>query len=693
VGPKESISSQEAAMGAFAFDWAQITNGDIVYTDDSSKYTVTLNNFSLKTRLNLVDEGQSGVSTGTLHIPSISSELIPNNLPLDLKLMYNANIDFRHSDIIFDKTTLEVNGIAFNLESTIRNFTDPVSVFARLTADEVPLKPLLEYVPSTETFSSKDLRLAGTLSGNLESRIELKSNRTPHFGGAFSINGMSLEYGDIAENLICESFVLDFTSDSISFKTNGGELSDRPFNFGGVISDWDDVKYMFATAGQYDLTGVTPFLDPGLNNQLNGQASFNLKVSGQLSSWATSHILGNVSIDKLYYNNDSLTSALDRLDMNLTFQKDRIRVDTLYAEYPGVNLSLKGTIKNGFAHLFEPKKGHPKPHLQFNLYSSHVNYDILVPEDSIETPEEIQPDSPPVEAHTGQDQAAAPSGPPVGSQKVAAPVFIPDIEADGSFAIDTLVFREMNFNDLSGELSYKDGEIVYRKTRGRIYGGDLKAEGSVDITDMYQPFVMSDFEAKNIEANDFMTQFAGIAGHVYGKFNAVGKLAGRGSEPADFIQSLSATSHINMDEGTIVNFDLIKQLADKFSFKTFEEEKLKNLVTDIVIKDGKLLLDDTRIFNRLGDWDLGGSVAFLNKKLDLDVSLYLSEKYSKNMNLLGNLLQDSQGRVKVNFNIIGTYDKPDIANVSTDNQVVTDNVEEKIKKEANKLLNNLFKKK
>ncbi len=692
VGPKEKITSEEAAFSAFAFDWAQINNGDIIYTDDSSKYTVTLNNFALKTRLNLNADGKTGLSNGTLHVPSISSELIPNNLPIDLKLIYNANIDFEHSDIVFEKTNLEINGIAFNLESTIRNFTDPVSIFARLTATDVPLEPLLEYVPSSENFDPKQMNLQGTLTGGLESRIELKTERAPHFGGAFSINNMSLQYSDISEQLLCESFELDFTTDSISFKTNGGQLSGKPFNFGGVVSHWDDLKYFFATAGQYDLSGVMPFLDPGLNNELKGQANFNLKVSGQLSSWATSQILGNLIIDRLYYNNDSLTSALERLDMSLTFEKNRIKVDTLYAEYPGVDLSLEGKITNGFAHLFESRKGHEKPYLQFKMYSSNINYDILLPEDSVTATSTSGPVDPPSESQAaGEDRP--PSGPPAVMPKVSAPIFIPDIKAYGTFSVDTFVFREIVFNDLSGQLSYERGEITYENTRGKIYGGLLKANGSVDITDMYQPFVLSEFEAKNIEANDFMTQFASLAGHVYGKFNAEGKLAGRGSEPSDFIQSLNATSHINMDEGKVVNFDFIEKLADKFSFKTFEEEQLKNLIADIVIKDGHLLLDGTKVFNRLGDWSLGGTVGFLDKKLNINVSLYLSEKYSKNMNLLGNLLQDDKGRVKVNFNIIGTYDKPDIANISTDNQVVSDNVEEKIKKEANKLLNNLFKKK
>ncbi|MEZ5358706.1 MAG: AsmA family protein [Candidatus Zixiibacteriota bacterium] len=687
VGPKESVSSEEAAMSAFGFDWAEIVHGDIIYTDDSSNYTVTMSNVSLKTRLQLDADGKTGQSSGTLHIPSISSELIPNKLPLDFKVNYNAKIDFEHTDLVLEKTGLEINGILFDLDATVRRFTDPISIFAKLSASDVALDPLRQYIPVSESFDPDQLRLQGTLTGNLETRIEMQSDRTPYFGGQFTMNKLALGYGNIAGRLECSAMKLDFTADSVSFATQGGQLSGKPFDFSGVISNWDDINYRVKTNGQYDLSGIVPFLDPELHNDIRGNTTFDLSVSGIQSTWATSTIRGDLRVSNLYYNNDSLTSALERLDMRLNFAKDKISVDTLYAEYPGVVLSLKGQIKNGLAHLLEPRKGHKKPHLTFAMYSPGVDYDVLVPEESIATPVAQKP------AGGGTaSQPATGTTPATGTETLAAPVFIPDISAEGTFAVDSFVFREMIFKNLSGDLAYNDGIITYKNTKGIIYGGRLTADGTVDINDMYQPIVTSEFTAKNIEANEFMTQFANLSGHLYGKFNAAGRLAGRGSEPVDFINSLNATSNVNMDSGRIVNFDLIEKLADKFSFKTFEEESLKNLVTDVVIQDGKLFLDGTKMFNRLGDWNVGGTVAFIDKKLDLKVSLYLAEQYSKDMKLLGNLLQDDKGRVRVNFNIIGTYDKPDIANISTDNQVVKDKVEDKIKKEANKLLDKLFKK-
>lgn len=148
-----------------------------------------------------------------------------------------------------------------------------------------------------------------------------------------------------------------------------------------------------------------------------------------------------------------------------------------------------------------------------------------------------------------------------------------------------------------------------------------------------------------------------------------------------------------MSEGRIVNFELINKLAEKLKFKTFKEEPVKNLAAKIKVADGKLFLTGTRIFTGIGDWDVGGTVAFVDKQLDLKIGLYLSRENSNDLDLLGGLLQDDKGRVKINFTLGGSYDNPTISNISTDNDLLKKKIEESIKDKAKDLLKGLFKKK
>jgi len=678
LGEKKEITSKEAAFSAFAFDWAEIKNGDLIYRDDSSDIDLSLLNFSLQTKLELQADGRHGKSIGTIKIPQINTNLLPENLPLDIELAYNADIDFQYADLQLDNSSLQINGIPFQLNATVRNLKDPQSVFAQIKADNVEIEPLLKYLPSSEAIDIEKLRLTGRIGGTAETRIEIAADREPYYAGQFVFRDLTLGYANTSNRFHFDSVTVVAAADSIFYETYNGDLSGQPFRSDGYLKNFDDPIYNFRTAGSYALVGVTPFLDATANPKISGQMRFNITALGQKSVWPETAFKGTVNIDSLYYFDDSLTAALERLDLAVKMGGKKVTVEKLHVEYPGVRADLTGTLKNGFAHLLNPDGNYPKPYLDFNLHAPLVNYDILLPEDTVVT--------------AGAGTPAVTGGGTEG-EIVRTPIFLPDIDAGGKVVIDTFVFSEVKITGITGNAKYHDGLIDYSDLKGSIYSGSIQSNGAVDITDMFNPKVTAEFTATDIQANDFMEQFTKAAGHLYGKMDLNGKMTGQGSEIEDFVKSLNAAGKLSMDEGKLVNFDLIKKAANQFKFKTFEEEAINNLVTDVVIRDGNLILDGTKIKTGLGDWDLSGRVDFLNKDLDLGVSLYLAAKHSKDIDLLGGLLQDKDGRVRVNFKMTGPYNSPAISNISTDNEVIKNKIEDKLKDEAKNLINNLFKKK
>lgn len=682
MGKKETVTAEEAAFSPFAFDWAEINHGDLVYIDDSTGSETVLNNFSLETRLILDNDGRTGRSIGTLRIPSVKARFLPEKLPFNIELTYNAEVDFVHADLIFSKTRLTLNGIAFDLEATIRNFLDPISIFAKIKTDGVSLEPLLAYIPSSANFDRTLLRLSGSLSGEMESRIELKSDRTPYFSGVFVFNDLKLGYQNIASRLFFEKLEVNLEPEKVAFKSQGGRLSERPLKIEGSVSDWDDPLYDIILKGSYELSGLTPFLDSSLHHQLLGRSQFDIGIKARQSKWYDASILGIVSVDSVYYTNDSLTSPLERLDLRLTFKKNNIIVDSFYARYPGVEATLTGSIKNGLAHLIEPERGFKKPFLNFVLKAPLVNYDILLPEEERE--QRAESGIPPAASPTGDN------GRDALLQNITAPIFLPDIEAGGKVVVDTFIFSDVRFEKITADVGYKDGVISFDNGRAMVYDGSVTADGKVDINDMFQPAIDCEFSAKGVEANQFMTQFANLENRVFGTCDVKGNLKGQGSKIEDFIGSLDAEGRVEMQNGKLVNFEVLQKLAAKMNFKTFEEEEISNLLADLKVRQGHLILENTNVITRMGDWLVNGDIDFLQKGLALKINLYLSQEMSKKIDLFGGILQDDKGRVRLSFSLGGTYQKPIISDLSTDNSVISKKVEEQIKKKAGNLLKKLF---
>ncbi len=675
MGQRDQVSSEEAAMSAFGFDWAKLSGGDIIYTDDTDSTRLSLTNFTLDTRMQLDEAGTTGTALGKLHIPSIESNLIPEDAPLDLKLTYNASIDFAHTDIMLDNSMITINGIPFEGEATLRNFTDPYSLFVKLRAAGVEIEPLLTYIPKNSGFNAAALRLQGNLTGDIESRIEFASERKPYLSGRLVASELLLGYLTVNNRATFDSLAVAFSFDSVSFTSFGGSLTGRDFAVSGLVKNWDNLYFNLQTSGGYNLASAAAFLDPDIRHELRGMATFDLKLTGYKADWINAEMFGWFRADSGYYNNDSLTSPLTRLDLQLSFNRDKVKVDTLWAEYPGVRMGLSGNLQNGLGHLLAPDGGHPKPYLSFKLHAPLINYDELIPADSL-TPEEA------AEPERRTDTTT-----------VSAPIFLPDIEAGGAVVVDTFQYNWVSFYDIAGDVSYKDGIITYTNATGRVLAGAVSSNGTVNINDMYNPVVKSEFVAKNVQANEFMEAFAGLEGHLYGKWDLEGAFETRGRRMDKIISSLNATGTVNMADGRIVNFDIIKKASQKLGFKTFDTEELNNLTSDVIIRDGRLILDGTKVLTDMGDWTLGGAVDMENKSLDLAVKLYLSPQYSDDFKALGNLLQDKQGRITVTFDITGDYKSPKISDLGTDTDVVKEKIEDVIKEGAQNLLDRFKKKK
>lgn len=664
----DSITAKEAALSAFAFDWAEISAADIVYQDDSTETTITISNAGLETRMELLDGGKIGKMTGTLKVPSVSATMLPKNLPLALELGYNADIDFTAADLTLKNTVLKVNGIPFEVEATVRNLMNPKSLFARLKASGVSLEPLAAYIPKTAKFDPSKLRLGGTLDGEVEIRSEFTTGLKPYLGGNLQFKNLNLGYVNVSNRVDFQTLSVAFTADSVSITSQGGQLAEGPFAISGTVSNWKDLWYDIRIQGRYSLGGLIPFLDPATNPEVSGLLTYDLTVAGQKSRYAESKITGTLAAEKVFFNTNKLSAPLQRLDLNLSFAPTTARVNSLYLEYPGVRMNLTGELRNGLAHLLAPKKNYPRPYFDFSASAPMVNYDVLFP--------------------TPSDSALA-----AARADTLPPLFIPDIEAAGTARVDTLIYAGVEVTNITSDIAYKDGIITYGNGKGNVYTGSVASEGTVDFNDFRNPRVKCTVEGTNIEANDFMTRFTGLGGHLYGKLNLKGNIDGRGSELPDFIRTLTADGAVAMSEGKLVNIDLVKAAAKQFGFKTFEEEAIRDLVGLVKIRDGKLVVEGTQLVSNLGDWNLDGGVAFIDKTLDLNVGLYLSADAAKGLNLMGGLLQDDQGRVKVNFRLSGSYDKPVISNLSTDNSQVKKKAQDAVKKEASKLIQDLLHKK
>lgn len=280
-------------------------------------------------------------------------------------------------------------------------------------------------------------------------------------------------------------------------------------------------------------------------------------------------------------------------------------------------------------------------------------------------------------------------------------ILLPDIIADGHFAMDTLIYCRVDFTDITGRLSYEDRRVVCRDVSGKVYSGQVTGRTTIDLANMQVPVYEGEYSATQIEADDFVRRFTKFGGHLFGRFDLTGTYRAEGWEPDEFLSSLTMDSDGVMQNGRVVTsgsvHKVLSALAELVGSSFDENQALKNAQTKLAIRDGQVRLDTLRTrLGTFGELSLAGFYSF-NNDLSYRGTILLSPETTKRLTsgkgLLGavsGLLSSGDGhRLELPFTVTGTIDNP---KAEIDYSVLTKRATENLVDEAGKKLLDLFKK-
>jgi hypothetical protein len=282
------------------------------------------------------------------------------------------------------------------------------------------------------------------------------------------------------------------------------------------------------------------------------------------------------------------------------------------------------------------------------------------------------------------------------------PIILPDIDGQGTFTVDTLVYSKVDLTKIAGKIRIKDRKIEAYDVTGMAYTGSVAGNTTIDLNDFDNPKYTGKFAASQIEADDFVRRFAKVGGFLYGKFDLKGDYNAAGWEPNQFLNSLTLSSLGAIQSGKLVTsgvvYDLLKSIGDKLGQPFEKEQPLKGLTSNISVKDGKVVVDGlrTNLLN-IGDLKLGGYYGF-NNQIGYDGTIELTKELTAKLTSKGGILGGLAGlmtdksteRLLVPLKVTGTWDKP---NAEIDFDALTKGATRNAKKGVGGLLENLIKKK
>lgn len=411
-----------------------------------------------------------------------------------------------------------------------------------------------------------------------------------------------------------ESFEFDayFDKRVVSVRKLVGTSKSAQLSFTGRIDDL--IPYLLADSisardihpgidgtltGKADFALAKPFLPAKRKADLSGSVDFNLTLAGSTADVSNIRPRGKVTITNATYSDSLMPEPIKRFDAELTLAPDTIAVTRMNVKFVSSDASFAGTLTKPFPYLLPLKNidrtSGPKPFFQFKLASNRFDLDKLFPE--------AVPGS-------GTDISKKPLDSLPG-------IFVPDVDGQGTFDIDTLIYTKVEFSKIKGKVKIANRKIDVYEANGKAYTGDVTGKTVIDLSDFSDPKYTGEFKASQVEADDFISRFTPLGGHLFGKFDVAGTYNASGWDKNQFLQSINVDGSGGMIDGKLKTtgavFAMLKSLGDKVGQNFSQEQILKNLRSNIKVRDGRVIVDGLKTTApEIGDIDLTGSYGLID---------------------------------------------------------------------------------
>lgn len=671
------------AAAAIAFDGIQIHHGLVRFVDDSADRRISASGLALSTSM---ANPNSGVyhAKGKLAIDTLLLSFMQNLPPMSIALEYDASYDMNRGSLSLAKVGLGLNGVLLELSGTLSNLMGAMVADLRVKSDRVSAPDLIKLLPPDKLSALADFAVNGDLA--FSAAVAYDTLKTPALGysGNATISNLAMTKKGLDGELRVRNIPLEFAVDRIKLAFEDGQFAGQPFTGNLTVDNFTNPNISGAFKGNLDLAFLQPFLPQTGSPELKGKAIADLAFDGRPKEAASMNVTGRLAVTEGSFHDSLLPEPITLFETDLSLKKDTIAVNSLKVKFVSSDASFAGKLINPFPYLLPMKNiDHSKltkPMFLFTLTSQRFDNDKLFPE--------VVPGS-------GENRASLPLD-------SIPPIILPDVDGQGTFTFDTLVYSKVDFTDIAGKIRIHDRKVEAYDVTGMVYTGTVAGHTTIDLNDFNNPKYAGQFNASQIEANDFIERFGKVGGFLYGKFDLKGDYSATGWEPEQFLNSMSMTSLGAVQNGKLVTsgvvYDLLNSIAQKIGQPFEKEQPLKALTSNIRVKDGKVFVDNLRAnLANIGDLQLAGFYGF-NNELGYDGTIELTKELTAKLSSQGGILgglagllsDKSSGRLLVPLKVTGTWDKP---NAEIDFSALTKSAGQNLKKNTGGLLENLMKKK
>ena len=658
----DSVEHEKSEAVSFQLDRFGINNGRISYTDLESNILFSINeldhlssgvfnldSFMLDAQTTMKDVKMSyaGISYVNLQDASQKGEIGVDMINYqysfydNLFLINALPVDFK-GYVRLDDNAMRFDMIANSKSSDVREFLTLIPAIYASDFDKM------------ETRGKADLQFI--LNG------ALTDNTYPDFDLKLLIDDGFLKYPDLPYPLKNLDFNLNvFTSQGnydlmrVNLNQFSFDLNNSPFEGFLRMHDIFTNPFMVASLkGAINLDDFRSVIPLAQDQVLNGQVVSDLDLKGRVDDITQSGVErftanGNLIVSDLQYKTSNMPEMIEISSAKMLFNNQKIQLPIFKGKLGRNDVSLDGYVENFFPYLFS--NGTLMGSVSAN--SNYFNLNDFITENS--------------------------DGTQVENTNIELSVIeIPgDINVNLALAVEQLIYDDYTFNTFSGSSEVNNGVLSLNKVNTEFLGGLLNLDGNYSVSSNNTPRAKFDVGYRDININQLFPKFS-----IFQKFAPFAeKISALSSAKISFETDLDGTmkpilSNINLDGSfqlasiNISGMNVLDQFNKKLGVQKFSVNKIKDLLLNIRVFEGKMLVDpfrvliDSSVLNLEGFSLLNGDISY-NGLLSIP-ALYLENRQDKFNTLVRNTPYSSyviepNDVMDIAVRITGNFLKPNVS--------------------------------
>jgi len=619
----------------FSFDQLEMGNARVLYLDGQTNKEMVLHQVSYDARLELDQQMENAGITGVIKVESIEmnfpdrKQTLP---PLSLSLEHDVNLNMPGDFIEVNVVKIGIAEIVLDMKGRLDKLSTAPVLNLSVQSEGISLEDVLASLPKAGSSPLTQLKTSGNIALWASLNADFGEKTPVQIEGKLTLQNGRVDFAGAPKPLDIPYGEINFNNRSLSFFSSDSRLGDAPLELKLVVENFSDPSLTSQLKTDLNLAILGEFVSLPEKTNLAGQAAINLKAYGKIKQKEKMSFSGRVDLKKVEAATPALGVPVRNLDAVMSFKGSDIDIAELSLSLGKSSLSLQGKAYGAIPYLLSAKK--EKPLLSFKLNSPFLDLDEILP--------------------------VTKEGKKEGETARTDSIPLPDINASGQVLVEKLIFRKVEFTNVSSQVDVVDGVIKLDKVFANVYSGSANGKVTSDLRNLDQTQFDMNLNASQIEANDFLSRFTGFDDHLFGKLNLEATFSGKGNRLEDIRKTLSANGKVDFAEGKLTGWALLDSLASFLQIKGLKEQQIRTLKNTFRIADSRVWFDDLTVSTKDGDFGLVGSLG-LDGSLDYALTAVLSSELSMSFDALGDVsdyLKNDQGRTVLDLKIGGTATRP-----------------------------------